>query len=158
MAYNRSVLRRALESLEAERLLSADVAAPLAVRLERVSLSDPRAPAVVLPAGWTREGASGSDPPVLAEADAGAAASPEGDFTVACRALWWRTAAVSPEQATRSYRLRENRLGIVYDIDGSFLPFGGGLLQLEVQAPEAKSRFVESVLPTWREALAARGR
>ncbi len=158
VAYNRSVLRRALESLEAERLLSADVAAPLAVRLERVSLSDPRAPAVVLPAGWTREGASGSDPPVLAEADAGAAASPEGDFTVACRALWWRTAAVSPEQAAGFYRRRENRLGIVYDIDGTFLPLGGGLLQLEVQAPEAKSRFVESVLPTWREALAARGR
>jgi hypothetical protein len=155
VAYNRSVLRRALESLEAERLLSAEVAAPLVVRLEGVSLPDPRAPAVVLPADWTREGASGSDPPVLPEADAGAAASPEGDFTVVCRALWWQTAGASPEQAARSYRLRENRLGVVYEVDGTFLPLGGGLLQLEVQAPEAKSRFVESVLPAWREAVAA---
>jgi len=158
VAYNRSVLRRALESLEAERLLSAEVAAPLAVRLERVSLSDPRAPAVVLPADWTREGASGSSPPLLAAADAGAAASPEGDFTVACQALWWRTAAVPPEQTAGFYRRRENRLGVVYQVDGAFVALGRSLLQLEVQAPEAKSRFLEGVLPAWREALAARVR
>ena len=175
VAYNRSVLRGALESLEADRLLTAEIATPLAVRLEHVSLSDPRAPQLVLPTDWTREGAAGSVPPALGEADAGAAGSPEGDFTVSCRALWWQTAAVSPEDAlgallrrrgiapgsgpggARAYRLREDRLGVVYEIEGTFLPLGGGLLQMEVRAPEAKSALVQGVLPAWQEAVAALG-
>jgi hypothetical protein len=111
---------------------------------------------------------------VAVEADAGAAASPEGDFTVACRALWWEATGVTPERAaaaragersrpTRAdpaaagtYRLREQRLGVAYEVDGAFLRAGAGLLQLEVSAPAAKAPFVAGLLPALRGALEAR--
>jgi S1-C subfamily serine protease len=174
VAYNRAALRGSLESLEADRLLTEEVGAPATVRPEPVALSHPRAPTVFLPAGWTREGAAGSVPPVLLEPDAGAAASPEGDFTVACRVLWWEATGVTPERAaaaragrrsrtTRAdpaaagtYRLREERLGVAYDVDGAFWRTGAGLLQLEVGAPAAKAAFVADLLPALRAAFEAR--
>ncbi|HSB61695.1 MAG TPA: trypsin-like peptidase domain-containing protein, partial [Vicinamibacteria bacterium] len=156
VAYNRAAMHQALESLEADPLLSAEVAAPLAVRLEPVPVSHPRAPAVALPAGWTREGVYAPGTPGLPPPESGAAASPPGDFTVACRALWWEAARLSPPQA-RTYRLREDRLGVAYEVEGLFLPLGSGLLQLEVQVPHDKLGFVQGLLPAWRTAVEAAG-
>jgi hypothetical protein len=166
VAYNRSVLRRSLESLEADPLLVRPVAAPVEAPFEGVALPEPGAPAFVLPAGWVRERSEGAQPPLLPPADAGFAASPPGDFTVSCQALWWRERAATPEQAAArrgqsapagsAYALRESRLGVVYRVDGVFLDYGGGLLRLEVRAPEEKSAYLAGVLPAWRRALEAR--
>lgn len=152
VAYNRAVLREALESLEGDRLLVAEVGAPLVVGLEAFALPHPRAPAIVLPAGWTREGASGTALSALRPAEAGAAASPPGDFTVACRALWWEAVGLAPGQG-QPYRRREDRLGVAYEIEGAYLAQGAGLLLLEVQAPQVKRSFVEGLLPVWRRAF-----
>jgi hypothetical protein len=153
MAYNRSVLRASLESLQADRLRTAEVQSPVRAQFERVPLSPPGAPAVVLPAGWTREAPYPVDGALLPP-DASIASSPEGDFTVICRALWWQAASMLGGEAPGTpYHRREDRLGVAYGIEGITLPVGEGLLQLEVQAPESKGSLVSWLLPSWREAV-----
>ena len=159
VAYNRSVLRRSLESLEADRLLTAEVAAPVLVRMEHAALTHPRAPAIYLPTGWGRETAEGTGLSQRGPADAGVASSPEGDFTVVCRTLWWETKeAPSGPAEPASYRRREERLGVAYEIEGAFFPFGPGLLQIEFQEPEVKAKFIEGLFASWRKAFEPAGR
>jgi len=172
VAYNRSVLRGAIDSLEGEALLTAEVRAPLAPTFQAASLSSPGAPDLALPAGWVTEGASGAPTP-LGTADAGIAASPPGDFTIACEALWWAAASVTPEAAAAAraslagnaargsaagarFALREDRLGVSYRIEGEYLAVAGGLLRLEARYPEAKRPLVTGLFLAWRSAVQGR--
>jgi S1-C subfamily serine protease len=152
IAYNRAVLRQSLESLEATRLLTSEVRAPLRVAGERVRFSDPGAPATALPAGWTREDGGAARAEGLGEADAALSSSPEGDFSVACRSAWRRLDAAAPPP----YRRREDRLGVAYQVEGLFLREGGGIVQLEVSAPAAKAGFLAGVLAALREGVGVR--
>jgi S1-C subfamily serine protease len=168
IAYNRATLWRSLESLTAERLLTGEVVAPLPVRFEPASLPPPNAPALPLPTRWVQEGVERPESPGLPAADAGIAASPEGDFTVSGQALWWSGPTAAPEQAsalrlgaplragTSSYVFHEESLGIRYRIEGTFLKLGRGLVRLELRAPEAKRAFVKDLMPAWRQALEGR--
>jgi S1-C subfamily serine protease len=168
IAYNRATLWRSLESLTADRLLNAEVAAPQSVRFEPAALAPPNAPALSLPAGWSREGIERVESPGLSAADAGIAAAPDGDFTVSCQASWWSGPTATPEQAaalrlaaprpaeTSAYVLFEDSLGVRYRIEGAFLKLGRDLVRLELRVPEAKSVFVKDLMPAWRRALESR--
>jgi hypothetical protein len=153
VAYNRGVLRQSLESLEGDRLLTAELVRPVTLRLEGVSLPHPRAPAVLLPAGWTREGLDAFTVPGLGPADAAALSSPEGDFTVSCRTFWWEKGTPPRELGPAgAYERRDERLGVSYRIEGLFVALGRGVVAFEVVAPESKGKLVEGLLPAWRSA------
>ena len=94
LAFNAGVVRRALEGLEAERLLSAPVRAEVAASLEAASMAARGSPTVLLPGGWLQEPLPASSCSALPPADSGILSSPEGDFTVSFRASWWS----SPDQ------------------------------------------------------------
>jgi hypothetical protein len=161
VAFNRSVLRGVVASLEADRLLTAEVRSRLAAPLETTRLPDVEAPALPLPARWSREPAPRAAQGGLPPPDAGLATSPEGDFSVALRAFWWRRAPLSPERAatelsrqrTRrgpaSYVAAESALGVPYVAEGTFLRHGDGLLQLEARSPQDAHGFVRELFAAW---------
>lgn len=165
VAFNRAALSDWLTSLEADPLLTREVAAPVAAALEPATL--PGAPALAMPQAWYREPTEPTPCGLLPAPDAVLLASPEGDFTVSLRAAWWRSPGASPMQAARacagrrgppetapSYALDHARLGITYSIAGLFLPVGEGILQLEVSTPRSKQPYVRDLLAAWLEANA----
>jgi hypothetical protein len=160
-AFNRSVLERSLESLEALPLLLAEVAGPLSVSWEPASFPASDSPALALPAGWSQEPTPPQACRGLRPADAAVSASPPGDFTVTVRAAWWRSGALGPERSAAAcaggaaspsgrYVRRRNALGVSYVHEGAFLRTAdGGLLRLEVEAPAAKLPFVRPLFESW---------
>ena len=163
VAFNRSVLEGWLASVEADPLLTREVATPVTAALEPAAL--PSAPPLAMPEAWYREP---TEPPacgLLPAPDAALLASPEGDFTVSLRAAWWRSARVGPAQAARactgrplpddagSYTLDRARLGVTYSVAGLFLPAGEGILQLEVSTPRAKQPYVRDLFAAWVKAI-----
>lgn len=168
VAFNRSVLRDSLDSLEAEPLLAAELQAPVTAVLEPVTLAHPGAPEILFPQGWVREPTAPTSCSGLPPADSGMSASPEGDFTVSFRLAWWRSAGLPPSEAAQRcygssarlapavFPLRRRRLGVDYALEGVFLASGDGLLQLEVESPLAKANFVSGLFQAWVKALSRR--
>jgi S1-C subfamily serine protease len=169
LAFNAGVVRRSLESLEADPLLVAPIRRPLAASLEPATLGARGSPAVLVPAGWVQEPWPVSSCPALPPADSGLLASPEGDFTVSFRASWWASWDASPEAAAATCSRQrgargaasylhefETLGGVAYSVEGSFVRVGAGLLQLEVEAPRAKRAFVSDLFLRWSEAPLAR--
>src|SRR5207244_9887152 len=99
VAFNRAVFRASVETLEADPLLSAEIAVAPAESFEPVPLPEPEAPTIVMPRKWAHEPTAPVACRGLPPPDAVLSASPEGDFTVAFRAAWWRAAGVTPEAA-----------------------------------------------------------
>lgn len=168
VAYNRGVLRRSLESLEADPLLTAEIAAPLpAPPLEYVRLAAPDAPALPLPVGWTRE-RDAEGPAAWPESapppDASILASPEGDFTVAFLAHWWRRAPLPTQALLAALRAAGARLtgADAYEIEleqyearfrqrGWLVGAAPGAWLLECRAPETKAALVRAACGGWAD-------
>jgi S1-C subfamily serine protease len=173
VAFNRSVLRDSLRSLEAERLLTRPVeSAPPARWLEAampplspLSLSggpsSKAAPQMRMPADWLLEpGAPFPCPNAPAPASA-LAASPPGDFTVSLRVAYWPARSDTPERAAAtctarrgaggatSYAFVTDWLGLSYAVQGSFIAMGPGLLQLELVAPVTKQTYLQDFFEDW---------
>jgi S1-C subfamily serine protease len=163
IAFNRSVLRDSLESLEADALITAELKAAVPPTLERALLPRPDAPIIAMPRGWAQEAA----PPIVCRGlpppDSALAASPAEDFTVTVRA-GWRPSGPAPEEAAEAcvvgsrlprgeYWRRVERLGVAYGVHGTFVRRSDGLLQLEVEAPLAKRDYVEDLFAAWVKAL-----
>jgi hypothetical protein len=165
MAFNRSVFRGSLESLEADPLLTAELRAAVTPAFERATLPQPGAPAVLMPRAWWQEQRPLVPCRGLPPADSALSGSPEGDFTVSVRATWWRGADLSAEQATAacawprgtsgpdSYAFRHERLAMAYAVQGVFLSGADGLLRLEVESPLPKQPLVDDLFHAWVEAL-----
>jgi hypothetical protein len=163
LAYNRSVFRRSLRSLEARRLLTLPVSAGIDLAFEPVDLGPGQAPSVPLPLGWTREDLTGEAPSGLPEPDALLGASPRYDFSVAFRIFWWHPAPSSPEAAATAlvsaagagrsagyaYARQDQFLGTTRVFQGEFRQIGDGLLLLESRVPLAKSAFIENLRLEW---------
>ena len=164
MAFNLSVVRRALEGLEATRLLTDEVRAPLKPSFEPVPYAGAAVGTVLLPAGWTAEPAGLSSPcEGLPAAEAGLAASPAEDFTVVFRALLWGRSALTPAQFAHAcgappggtaYARRSERVGVVIAALGAIVARGEEVLLLEAEAPEAKLPFVRDAFERWAHACA----
>jgi len=165
VAFNRSVFRGSLESLEVDPLLTAELRAAVTPAFERATLPQPGAPAVLMPRAWWQEQRPLVPCRGLPPADSALSASPEGDFTVSVRATWWRGAGLDAEQAaaacagrrgplgTTSYALRDERLGVTYSVQGVFLPRVDGLLRLEVESPTGKQALLADLFQAWVKAL-----
>jgi len=176
VAFNLGLLRRPLETLEAGRLLTAEVDRPLAPALEAVALHGVGGGRVAMPVGWSVEPAASSACARVPPAGSGLAASPPGDFTVVLRALrWpgadealeaavracggssWSAAAASGSGVSAAYSGRLDRLGLPTEAHGVLLQRGGESLLLEIEAPVAKTAFVARLHERWVSEVAQAG-
>jgi hypothetical protein len=165
VAFNRSVLRGSLTSLEADPLLTAELTAAVPTALEPASLPNPGAPALPWPLNWVREPTAPHACSQLPPPDSVLSASPGGDFTVALRAAWWRAPGFTPEGAIAAcawptgplgagtYSLRREQLGAVQTLRGTFRRRGDGVVQLELAAPAPKVPFLDDLFRAWLAAL-----
>ncbi len=150
VAYNESVLRSSLVSLEAQRLMSG----------EQIDLASIEWDAGGLPFGaaWIFEPGMTWRCAALRPPDGVAAAYPVGDVTLAVRRATWDSETISTQQAAAScssrrgsigdssYALRVEWLGVGYAIEGAFVRIGSRLVQLEVISPEGKAPLARALL------------
>jgi hypothetical protein len=165
IAYNRSIVRASLESLEADSMLGGPEE-PVD-RLNWIASTEQPLAGVVLrlPAGWVYE----PDGPLACEGLPSAhvvrAASPVGNHALSLRLAIWQAAPMEataaaalcapgrrrPESA--EYGRQLSWLGTTYAVEGEFLAAGGGLLQIEAAAPIEQRQDVADLLRAWREQL-----
>lgn len=164
VAFNLSVLRDSLASIDARPLLLAEIARPLKLGLRdwvETALPHPGSPHILLPVSWVQEAAAPFPCAGLAVPDSALTASPAGDFTVSFRAAWWKDSpegearppsACSPERGrlgARSYAYETRFLGMAYHVEGVFVTLGESELQLEAVAPKDKFPFLEETFEAW---------
>jgi S1-C subfamily serine protease len=160
LAFNLSLVRGLLETLEAAPLLTDEVDAALRVALEAVPYPGGASGRVLMPAGWSTEQATHGSCSKVPAAEAGVAASPAGDFTVVLRTLRWPEGTLVPEEVARecgavpgaagaAYGGRFERLGIAMGVWATFIQKRGQVLLLEAEAPEAKLPFVRDLYVEW---------
>lgn len=161
LAYNESVFRDSLLSLEGQRLIAGSL--PPAERLQWAPSSAAASQLnLPFPAGWVIEPGAPSQCAGLSQATVLATAYPERDVTVALRAAVWDAASVTPEDAAvacssrrgssgaASYALGAEWLGVPYSIEGAFIRRASRqVVQLEVIAPTEKAAFARAVLAEW---------
>ena len=163
LAYNESVLRESLLSLDGQRLIAGDPGPVEKLEWSVASASHGVSPLPV-PAGWVVEPGAPSPCKGLPSASAVTAAYPAHDVALALRAAVWDTASVVPQEAAAacsarrgpggaaSYSLRAEWLGVWYSIEGTFIRLGGRqVAQLEVIAPDQKGAFARALLAAWIE-------
>jgi S1-C subfamily serine protease len=163
MAFNLSLVRASLEGLEATRLLTDEVRAPLRAAFEAVPLGGGAAGVMPLPSGWMVEPLQAPCDDV-GQAEAGLAASPPGDFTVEFRVLRFARGTVEPLALARAcggsgatasgYVRRFSRLGVDHGARGVVVLRGEETLLLEVEAPDAKMPFVRELFEAWARRIA----
>jgi hypothetical protein len=157
-AYNRSVLRKSLESLEVSRFLMLPVSRPLEVTWEPARLAVADTPGLVLPQGWRQEPALEPVPAGLPQPDDGILASPEHDYTVVFGAYYWKDGSLSGDAAgdRRTAELHRELYGEAYRSRFTFVPVGEATLLLECRAPTSKELFVGEACEEWTSAVVAR--
>ena len=168
LAFNASVLRTSLASIEADPLSreTRDVALPAQWTPAAWSLSASRGPHIVVPAGWPVEPSGPSACPGLPEPADVLSASLPTDFAVALRAAVLRGATLTVERAAsacggqgsaetaQSYQKRVDWLGAQFVFEGRFISTAPDeLLQLEGVAPAQKSRSLAALVAQWAEQL-----
>jgi len=161
IAYNESVFRDSLLSLDGQRLISGSLPpieriewAPLPAAASQLNLP--------VPAGWVIEPGAPSQCAGPARPGIVATAYPERDISVALRAAVWDAASVVPEEAASacssrrgssgaaSYALGAEWLGVSYSIEGVFVRLASRqVVQLEVIAPAPKAAFARAALAEW---------
>jgi S1-C subfamily serine protease len=160
VGFNLSLLRRGLEGMQTEPLLTEEVRAPLRAALEEVALARAPRRVVLLPTGWSREPSSRSGCVSVPQADDGIAASPAGDFTVSLRVLRWKAGRIDPAALARACRqpagtpplgfaTSGRRLGTEVALWGTFQTHGDEVLLLEAEAPPDKLPFLADIYVDW---------
>lgn len=161
LAFNASVLRESLTSLEGSRFLAGGIdrvdalewtAAPIAIGQRFL-------PA---PSGWIAEASGPSPCAGLPPPAAVTTMFPPADSTITMRAALWPQSDIRPDSAASScssrrgsvsnasYASRVDFLGVSYLIEGVFASIGTGqVIQLEVVAPDRKSTFARGLLAAW---------
>jgi S1-C subfamily serine protease len=156
LAYNESVLRTSLVSLETRQIISGGLPLPAQVEWAPPSADQ----FVTLPADWIKEPRSPTACPGVPQAQAALAASPRSDFTIMIRAAIWTRATFNAAQAAGacsnrrgstgqgSYSLAQDLLGVTYNIEGVFIAVGSDIIiQMEASAPD--SAFARAILEAW---------
>ena len=162
LAFNRSILRASLESLEADPLRTVPFDRPRALLLTAGPFLLPEGPTVRLPAGWILDAGLRSLCGSPSAPQSWIGASPADDFTVSVRLAWWPSAPVDPATAAAAcgggrvsdglptYRMRTEGFGVVHMTEGAFLALpDGGMLQYELSAPDPSFPAVRQSLDAW---------
>ena len=157
LAFNASVLRDSLASVEAERLQVGELDA--VEKLEWHATSAERR--VPVPVGWIVEPGAPSSCTGLSNPGSAGIAVPVRDFTVALRVAIW-PGAVGPDEAASNcssrrgslgqawYTTRTDWLGVSYTVEGVFVRTGPQqVLQLEVVSPDQKGAYARALLAAW---------
>ena len=165
MAFNESVLRQSLASIEGQQSPLTDM---VAVDAAVDAVKWARAPAangsgtVPMPSGWVVEPGGPSPCSGLPQPTGTTSTFHADDFTVALRVAVWSTTGMGPDGAAAScsssrgtlgnasYGLQGEWLGVSYIVEGVFSGGAAGqLVQLEVIAPEQKRAFAHALLAAW---------
>jgi hypothetical protein len=159
LAFNLSLIRRSLGSLDAVPLLSAEASQNVRVGFVPIAAPGLLPGAEPLPEGWVLEPANQAACAALPPAASGVAASPAGDFTLVFRLLRWERRPPTLDDALRrcgrgpwpdpTYGFFEDRLGARTGVFGTFVERPGEILLLEAEAPEAKLPFLRDLYVEW---------
>jgi len=161
MAFNESVLRQSLASIEGQRSPLTDTVAVDAVKWATAPAASGSG-LVPMPSGWVVEPGGPSTCSGLPQPIGTSSTFHADDFTVALRVAVWSTAATAPDGAaatcsssrgtlgSASYGMQGEWLGVSYFVEGVFSGGAAGqLVQLEVIAPEQKRAFAHALLAAW---------
>jgi S1-C subfamily serine protease len=160
MAFNESVLRDSLLTLQGERFIASELRP--ADTLNWSTMTDAGGRGVLpVPAGWVLEPGRPAPCRGLPAPSMVASAFPARDATVVLRAAVWPPDVV-PETAAQacssrrgslgpaSYATSTSWLGVSYVIEGAFTRTGASqVVQLEVLATEQQSAFARTLLGIW---------
>jgi S1-C subfamily serine protease len=160
MAFNESVVRESLLSLQAQRFGAADL--PAAEKVTWTMMTDASGRGVLpVPAAWRLEPGRPSPCRGLPEPAVVVTASPVRDASIVLRAAIW-PGGIAPAAAaaacgarpgtapTASYSSSVDWLGVPYVIDGAFTQLGSGqVVQLEVLATNQRSALGRALLAMW---------
>ena len=158
LAFNESVLRESLASLEAEPLIREPD--PLARMEWSQTPAGDAQPSLPVPVGWLVESGSPTACARLSLPEAAGSAVSVRDFTVALRVAIWPGTVVPDEVSAAcwpsrgslggaSYVSRSERLGTAYSAEGVFLRSGQRVLQFEVIAPAQQGAYARALLALW---------
>jgi hypothetical protein len=164
IAFNLGLLRRALRSFAAGRMLyDTRPGTPLIDRAggrERpfVEAHLPRgAGAIPMPAEWVVEPVEGAPCEGSPAADAAVAASHAGNYTLVLRAWAWERTVPDAQLVPCTAVRRQARFGLETTLRGELVRRGGRTLLLELEAPTAREAELEPVFEAWlREVQQAR--
>src|SRR5262245_32036743 len=161
MAFNESVLRQSLASIEGQRSPLTDTVAVDAVKWANAPAAN-GAGRVPIPSGWVVEPGGPSPCSGLPQPTGTTSTFHADDFTVALRVAVWSTTVMAPDGAaascsssrgtlgSASYGMQGEWLGVSYVVEGVFSRGAAGqLLQLEVFAPEQKRALAHALLTAW---------
>jgi hypothetical protein len=156
MAFNESVLRDSLSSLNAPRF----VPDRLAVETLEWSTLNGRS-MVPIPVGWSVEPERPSSCRGLTQPAGITAALPVHDLTLVLRAAVWTDSEIRPNTAASacssqrgslegaSYALRSEWLGTSYVVEGVFVRVGSRLIQLEILSTDQRTPLARALLDAW---------
>jgi hypothetical protein len=160
MAFNESVMRESLLSLQGQRFGTADLPAPENVAWTTMTDASGRS-VLPVPASWILEPGRPSPCRGLPEPAVVATATPAYDASIVLRAAIW-PGGVAPDAAASacapqpgpagaaSYSSRVDWLGVAYAIDGAFMQLGSGqVVQLEVLATDRRTALARGLLAIW---------
>jgi S1-C subfamily serine protease len=158
LAFNESVLRESLSSLDAQRFVPGE-----RIAVEKLEWSTENGRSVVpVPAGWSVEPGRPSPCSGLPPPPGFIAAFPGHDFTLMVRAAIWAGGEIAPDAAASasssrrgsvegaSYATRGAWLGTTYVVEGAFVR--GALkqvVQLEVLTTEERAALARALLAMW---------
>jgi hypothetical protein len=166
LAYNRGVLRRALESLEAIQLIRKPGAGPVSgVRFEAVTVPASGASPVQLPSGWVHEPVAEPQPGAgLPPPDVVLSSSPVADFTVTLRYAHWSLSPGAPDAAAAAaagerglargpaYEHQDELHGVAWVVRGAFSAEGRALRLHELRAPADRAEHLAGLFEAWLRA------
>jgi hypothetical protein len=165
LAYNESVLRDSVLSLDGQRLIGGELG-PVEKLQWTTASGAAGALSVPVPAGWVVEPGAPATCAGLPQANTSATIYPARDVTLALRVAVWDSATVAPQDAAAacssrrgssasdSYAQRADWLGVSYAIEGTFVRVGSRQIQLEVISPDQKSPIAHALLAAWIKQVA----
>jgi S1-C subfamily serine protease len=158
VAFNESVLRESLSSLQAQRFVPDN-----GISVQKLEWSGQNGRGVVpVPTGWNVEPGSPAPCSGLPQPARFLSAFPAHDFTLVLRAAVWEGGEIVPDVASAacssqrgsvtgaSYASRGVWLGTPYVFEGAFVRVGSKqVVQLEVMATEQRAELARALLATW---------
>jgi len=160
MAFNESVLRDSLLSLQGQRFAAADLPPPEKLTWSTVADAGGRG-VLQVPAGWVLEPGRPAPCRGMAAPTMVATVFPARDASIVMRAAVWPGEVVPDEAAqacssrrgplgTSSYANTTSWLGVPYAIEGTFIRTASSqVVQLEIVATQARTAFARELLAVW---------